>query len=485
MSTASPVERTDWPPRVLVWLALLLPLTLPTGMTLAEAGAATPVSVVDGGQPVTAVEARTLAKEAFLYGYAMVDNYNVLYNYALNPRSPEYKAPLNSISHARDVAGPEDKAIVAPNVDTPYSYAWLDLRAEPIVLSLPGFERNRYVGLQLIDAYTYIIGYVTPRTNGHEGGDFLVAGPGWDGEVPKGIKAVFRSPSQLALAFYRTQMFDSPDRPRVHALQDQYRVTPLSTYLGRSAPNTVPVLQPVPGLDVRKEPTSPHFFTVLNWMLQYMPTLPEDQELRSRLARIGVAPAKEFVRTPVFQAALVDGMGEGLAEMEARIRRIRSSGELFGSREHLKGDPLTRATAAMIGIYGNAEEEYLGVGYHADADGKQFDGRNRYRIRFAPGQLPPVDAFWSITVYGADRLLYANSLQRHKIGSSMLPDLKRDEDGGISLHVQHDSPGPDQESNWLPVPAGSFGLTFRTYQPRMPIRNGAWRAPPVQRLPRQ
>lgn len=180
---------------MLVWLVTLLSLILPTGMVLAEAGAATPFGVVGGGQPVTAAESRTLAKEAFLYGYATVDNYNALYNYALNPRSPEYKAPLNSIGHARDVAGPEDRVIVAPNVDTPYSHAWLDLRAEPIVLSLPVFGRNRYVGLQLIDAYTYIIGYVTPRTNGHEGGDFLVTGPGWDGEVPKGIKAVFRSPN--------------------------------------------------------------------------------------------------------------------------------------------------------------------------------------------------------------------------------------------------------------------------------------------------
>ena len=441
------------------------------------------LEAIGGGKSVTAAEARTLAKEAFLYGYATVDNYNILYNYALNTHSLEYKAPLNRISHARNLASPEDKAIVAPNVDTLYSYVWLDLRAEPMVLSLPAFESNRYVGLQLIDAYTYIIGYVTPRTNGRQGGDFLIAGPDWDGAVPNGIKAVFRSPSQLALAFYRTQIFNSLELPRVHALQDQYRVTPLSGYLGRPAPAMVPALQPVSGLDVRKEPTSLQFFTILNWMLQYMPTLPEDQELRSRLARIGVMPAKNFVEAPGLQSALVDGMRDGLAEMEARTKRIRSSGELFGSRDHLKGDHLTRATAAMIGIYGNAEEEYLGVGYHADAEGKSFDGRSRYRIRFAAAEMPPVDAFWSITVYGSDRLLYDNPLRRYKIGPSMLPGLQRDPDGGISLHVQHDSPGPDRESNWLPVPAGSFGLTFRTYQPRSPIRNGEWRAPPVWLLP--
>ena len=127
--------------------------------------------------PLSEAEIADTAKAAFIWGYPMVDNYNVLYNYALDPRSPEFKAPLNAISHARNVAGPADKAIVAPNVDTPYSYAWLDLRAEPIVLSLPEFEKQRYVSLQLIDSYTYIIGYVTPRTNGHAGGDFMIVGP--------------------------------------------------------------------------------------------------------------------------------------------------------------------------------------------------------------------------------------------------------------------------------------------------------------------
>lgn len=436
------------------------------------------------GEDARRAEVRALAKEAFLYGYATVDNYNVLYNYALNPRSPEYKAPLNSISHVRDVATPEDKAIVAPNVDTPYSYAWLDLRAEPLVLSMPVFERHRYVSLQLIDAYTYIIGYVTPRTQGSAGGDFLVAGPGWDGEVPAGIKAVFRSPTQLVFGLYRTQLFDAADKSRVNALQDRYRVTPLSAYRNLPAPAAAPALQPVPGMDVRKEPASPRFFAILNWMLQYMPTLPEDRALRARLARIGVEPGRDFVPAPADQAALAEGMAAGLADMVARIKRARSSGELFGSRERLKDDHLTRAAAAMAGIYGNAEEEFLGIGYPADAEGKPFDGHESYRIRFAADRLPPVDAFWSITVYGADRLLYANPVGRYKIGSSMLADLKRDADNGITLFVQHEPPGPEWQANWLPVPPGPFGLTFRTYLPRLPIRTGEWQAPPVVRQPR-
>ena len=437
----------------------------------------------ESGENGRHAEFKALAKEAFVYGYATVDSYNILYNYALNPSSPEYKAPLNKISHVRDVATPAERTIVAPNVDSPYSYAWLDLRTEPMVLSMPTFESSRYVSLQLIDAYTYIIGYVTPRTNGNVGGNFLVAGPGWNGAAPAGIRTVFRSPSELALAFYRTQLFDAADKPRVHALQDQYRVTPLSAFLGQPAPAAAPAPRPVPGLDVRKEPASPRFFAILNWMLQYMPTLPEDRALRERLARIGIEAGRDFVPAPADQAALDEGMRAGLADMVARIRRTRSSAELFGSRERLKDDPLTRAAAAMAGIYGNAEEEFLGIGYPADAEGKPFDGHERYRIRFAADRLPPVGAFWSITVYGADQFLYANPIGRHKIGSSMLADLKRDPDNGITLFVQHDSPGPEWQANWLPVPPGPFGLTFRTYLPGLPIRTGEWQAPPVVRQP--
>ena len=200
---------------------------------------------------------------------------------------------------------PEDTAIVAPNQDTPYSYAWLDLRAEPIVVSVPRFEANRYVSLMLNDLYTYIIGYVTPRTNGCEGGDFLVAGPDWAGAVPPGIKRVFHAPTQIALAFIRTQLFAPDDIEKVWAIQDQYRVQPLSRYLNTPAPHPAPAFNWVTPLDVRKEPTSPQFFTILNWMLQSMPVLAEERDLRERLATIGVKPAPSFeVRDDATRAAL-------------------------------------------------------------------------------------------------------------------------------------------------------------------------------------
>lgn len=420
------------------------------------------------------------AKDAFIYGYPMVDLYNILYKYAGDPASPEYKAPLNHLYNTRRVATPEDRAIVAPNCDTPYSYAWLDLRAEPVVISMPPFEPNRYVSLMVSDLYTYIVGYVTPRTNGSEGGDFLIAGPGWAGEPPPGIERVFSAPTQLALAFFRTQLFGADDLHTVWQIQDSFKVQPLSSFLGAAAPPpaTTPVwIEPI---DVRKEPASPRFFTVLNWMLQYMPELADEQALRSRLATIGIEPGLAFAEPEdALRSELVQGMEAGQQAMVAYLGKVKSSGELFGSRAFLGHNYINRAVGAMVGILGNSAEEYLGIGYHGDAGGQPFDGSHSYRIKFTPETMPPVKAFWSITAYDAAMLLYANPIDRYVINSPLVKDLIKDDDGGFTLYVQHESPGADRAQNWLPVPAGKFNLTFRAYQPEQAILDFTYHAPPV------
>jgi hypothetical protein len=424
-----------------------------------------------------------LARDAFIYGYPMVDMYNILYKYAADKSSPEYKAPFNVIAHNRQVASPEDKTVVAPNCDTPYSYAWMDLRAEPIVLTVPCFEKNRYVSLQLNDLYTYIFGYVTPRTNGNEGGDFLIASPDWSGAMPQGIKKIFQSTTQMALAFYRTQLFGPDDIADLWVVQDGFKIQPLSNYLGTAAPVSAAPLEFVEPIDVRKEPTSMQFFFILNWMLQYMPALEEDREIRKKLETIGAGPAPAYsLPDKEIQAALAQGMQAGLNTMIERLKTVRSSAELFGSREHFRGDFLRRAVGVMAGVLGNSAEEYMGIGYQSDSEGQPFDGKHAYRIKFRPGDLPPVKAFWSITVYDASSLLYANPLNRYVINSPMIDQLIRDPDGGFMLCIQHESPGTEKEANWLPVPEGKFGLTFRCYQPGQAILNFTYRAPPVARI---
>jgi hypothetical protein len=278
---------------------------------------------------------------------------------------------------------------------------------------------------------------------------------------------------------FRTQLLGPEDLGRVHALQDRMSVKTLSAYRRAKAPEPAPLPPLVPALNLREHPTDPSFFDVLDWMLEFMPVLPEEAGMRRAFQAIGVVPGQRFAPDEAARGAVVAGMGQGLQDMAGRLKTVRSSAELFGSREFLKDDYLTRAAAALAGILGNSAEEFLGVGWQADADGKPFDGHQRYRIRFAPGLLPPVDAFWSITVYTQARLLYENPLRRYVINSPMVPSLQRDPDGGITIYVQHDSPGPALESNWLPAPDAPFVLTLRTYMPREEIRSGRWRAPPV------
>jgi hypothetical protein len=440
--------------------------------------AAALLAPVAGARADTA--ARDLALRAYVWGYPTVDLFAILRAQALDPSSPGFKAPLNRLGHARTVATPDDKEVIAPNVDTPYSHAWLDLRAEPVVVTVPRFERGRYLSLALFDLYSWIVGYVSPRTHGQAGGDFLVVPPGWSGAVPPGIRGVFRSTTTLALGMFRTQWLGGDDLVNVHALQDRMQVRTLSAYLGRPGPARLPVPPLVPALNLRERPTDPAFFDVLNWMLDFMPALPEEVAMRRDFEAIGVRPGQRFSPPDALRPAIVEGMGQGLEAMGNRARNVRSSAELFGSREFLGNDYLVRAVGAMLGILGNAAEEYLGVGWQADAEGRPFDGARRYRIRFAPGQLPPVDGFWSITAYTQQRLLYANPLRRYVINTPMLPALARDADGGITLHVQHDSPGAGREGNWLPCPATPFVLTLRTYLPQERIRSGRWTAPPVE-----
>jgi hypothetical protein len=423
-----------------------------------------------------------IAQEAFVYGYPIVDSYNVIHKYVLDERSPEYKAPFNQVGHNRNVATPDDKAVVSMNVDTPYSFAWLDLRVEPQVLTVPSFDQGRYVSVQLIDLYTYIIGYISPRTNGHSGGDFLVAGPGWRGESPAGVNGVFHSPSQFVLALYRTQLLGPEDMGRVHALQNQYQVRGLSAYVGAPPPPALPFTELRP-IDVRRESESLQFFTILNAKLAAMPLLDEEVEVRQRFQEIGLVPGAPFAEPDEpTRSALIDGMRQGLRAMYGRAQTVRSSAELFGSREQLGNDYLSRAVGALLGIYGNAAEEYLGVGYQTDAEGRPFDGAHRYTITFAADGLPPVGAFWSITAYNADKFLLRNPINRYVINSVMLPSLQRDAGGGFTLYLQHESPGAKREANWLPVSTDAFNLAFRTYQPGRAIMDGTWQAPPVVRV---
>jgi hypothetical protein len=434
-------------------------------------------------------EVRAIAKEAYIYGFPMVDGYRIMYAYFVDNGNPDFKAPWNQLKNIPRVYTPEDTAVQTPNSDTPYSMIGVDLRAEPLVLTVPKIEEERYFSIQLIDLYTHNFAYIGSRTTGNDGGNFLIAGPGWKGETPGGVTAVFRAETELALAVYRTQLFSPDDLDNVKQVQSGYDVQPLSSFLGQPpSPAPPPVDFPKPPTP-EEENTSSEVFNLLSFLLQFCPPHPSEVELRARFARIGIAPGlKNGLNkvTPEVREALEQGIQDAwqdFAELKKQVDAGEvTSGQLFGTREYLQGNYLYRMAAAKLGIYGNSKDEAMYPMYGTDAEGQPLDGSNRYAVRFAPGGLPPVNAFWSLTMYGMPQsLLVANPLDRYLINSPMLPQLAKDPDGGLTLVIQSDSPGSERESNWLPAPSGPFMMAMRLYWPRDEALTGEWPAPPVQR----
>ncbi len=446
-------------------------------------------------------EARAIARDAYVYGLPLVMNYKAMYLNAVWKESPEYKAPLNQVKNIARVSTPEDKAIVTPNTDTPYSWAHLDLRAEPVVLSTPRVEPGRYFSVQLIDLYTHNFAYVGTRATGNAAGSFLIAGPEWKGETPQGISRVIRSETPLVLAFYRTQLFGPDDLENVKKVQSGYQVQTLSKFLGTATPPVAPNL-PFPVWDEKKA-QGLGFFEYLDFMLRLCPVHPSERALRERFASIRVGGGPPF-DSGKLSAEVKEALIAGMADMHAAIQKKIEADipfveptlitmELFGSREQLeaaarRGDfknfYLLRALGTIWGIYGNSGEEAVYPAYVVDADGQHLDGaKNGYRLRLPAGKPLPAKAFWSVTMYdGVTFLLVANPLNRYLINSAMLPTLKRDADGGLTLIIQHDSPGKEKESNWLPAPSGPFKLVMRLYLPEPEVLEHKWKQPPLERV---
>jgi hypothetical protein len=441
------------------------------------------------GADVTPSEARAIAKEAYTYGFPMVDSYRVQYDYFVNRESPEFKAPWNQIRNIPRVFTPADTAVQTPNSDTPYSFVGMDLRAEPMVLTVPVIEKERYFSVQLVDLYTFNFAYIGSRATGNDGGSFLIAGPSWKGEMPKGVKKVVRSETELLLAGYRTQLFNPGDLDNVKKIQAGYKADPLSAFLGEPAPKPAPAIEFIKPLTPEAQKTSPEFFNILNFVLQFCPTDPSEKELMARFAKIGVGAGKTLDASklsPELKTAIEQGMADAwvdLASLEKRIdAREVTAGDLFGTREYLKNNYLYRMAAAVLGIYGNSKQEAMYPAYAIDSDGQKLDGSKRYTVRFAPGKLPPVNAFWSLTMYELPAsLLVANPLNRYLLNSPMLPQFKRDADGGLTLIIQNESPGADKEANWLPAPKGPFTMFMRLYWPKDEALEGKWTAPPLKR----
>jgi hypothetical protein len=439
-------------------------------------------------------ETKAIAEEGFIYGLPIVMNYAVMYEYAVDKNSGQFKAPFNQINNEARVFTYKDTAVVTPNSDTPYSILWLDLRAEPMVLSVPAVEKARYYSVMLCDGNTFNYGYIGSRATGSEAGDYLVVGPDWKGETPAGIKKLFRSTTQFSAVAYRTQLFNAKDMPNVVKVQSGYKAQPLSAYLKQPAPPAAPAIT-FPKID--KEMVKTNFFEYLDFVLQFAPAGPEEQAIRAKLARIGIGAGKTFDFKDLsveHKAEVLLGMKEGETKVEQYLATGQKDingwkiGSLFGDRAFFNGDWLKRAAAAKGGIYGNDAAEAMYPMTKTLAAGEVLDGsKHNYTITFPAGQLPPVNSFWSVTMYdGKSQLLIKNPINRYLINSPMLPGMKKNADGSLTLYIQKDSPGKAMEANWLPAPNDTIYLVMRLYWPKdtppsiLPAGEGTWQPPAVK-----
>jgi len=465
--------------------ALLLAFAIP--LALAACGGASDDA---SDAAVTPEEARAIAEEAYVYGYPMVDSYRILNAYFGIPESPEFKGDLNVVHSYARVYTPEDRTVQTPNSDTPYSFVGFDLRAEPLVLTIPPMDPDRYFSVQLVDAYTHNFDYIGTRTTGNDGGRYLLAGPDWTGDVPEGIDGVYHSESQVGIAIYRTQLFDADDIEQVKEIQAGFAAEPLSAFLGEPAPAAPPAIEWRTPLSPEEQRTSLAFFDQLNAVLAWCPVDPSEVELRERFARIGVEAGATFdpdALSPEMRAAIEAGIADAWAAFDSlNTNAIATgdvaSGDMFGTREFLQNNYLYRMAAAVTGNWGNTREEAMYPIYQVDANGDPLDGSKRsYRIHAEPGVTIPADAFWSLTMYEMpESLLYANEIDRYLINSPMVPDLVPDPDGGVTIYLQHESPGADKEANWLPAPDGPFVAVLRLYLPGPAALDGDWAPPPLE-----
>jgi hypothetical protein len=442
------------------------------------------------GSQLDVWEQKEIAEEAYVYAFPMLAAYKAMYEFNLDRASSQYKGPFNQIANDAQVFTPKDTAIVTPNSDTPYSMVQLDLRAEPIVLCVPEVEKGRYYSVQLTDMYAFNYGYIGSRATGNAAGCYLVSGPNWKGETPPGIAKAFASETQFSLAIYRTQLFDASDIVNVMKIQAGYRVEPLSAFLEQPAPPALP------------EPDFPKFgesafktdfIAYLNFLLQFCPTVPEEKALRERFARIGIEPGRayDFKSLPLEDRL---GVGLGIKDGYESIQKEKAGigseangwrvGSAFGDRAFYHGNYRLRAGAALAGIYGNDAVEALYPMTMADSKGRPLDGsKYRYTITIPARQFPPVNAFWSVTMYdGKTQLLVENPIDRYLINSPMLPKLRKNPDGSLTIYIQKDSPGKSRQANWLPAPDGPIYLVMRLYWPKPAALTGEWKPAPVLRV---
>jgi hypothetical protein len=335
---------------------------------------------------------KAITHDAYIYGYPMVDNYRVEYDYYVDKTGKEFKAPWNQIKNIAKVYTAADKAVQTANSDTPYSWIGYDVANEPIVISLPEIEAKRYYDVQFVDSYTYNFAYLGSRTSGNKAGTYMLAGPNWKGETPEGIDKVIKSDTEIGVVVFRTQLFNPADIDNVKAVQAKYKVQMLSAYLGEApvaaASASVKWMKP---LTPAEQKTSLEFFNVMNFVMNFCPTVPSEKALMERFTKIGIGAGKTIdfaTLSPAAKGAMEAGIKEAWGVTFAGLMKKVEAGEitsanLFGTRSYIDGNYLYRMAGDVLGLYGNSKEEAFYPLYTVDANGKPLDAStNKYTLTF-------------------------------------------------------------------------------------------------------
>jgi len=427
---------------------------------------------------VTPDEARTIAKETYLFSFGLVMNYRTMYRQAIMG-----DGRFGKWLHL-DLSTPADQDIVTPNNDTPYSYAWVDLRAEPWVLTLPKIEPDRFYTSQWDDLWAYVLDNVGSVNDGNDGTSVLLAPPSWSGDLPEGLDRVIQGESDFLGTLSRVQVVGGmKDLPRTKEIQQSYELQPLSAYLGEEAPAAVAPIDWMPW--VENDELTEKYWEYVAFSLPFITPHPDDREMYEKMALLGLERGSDWEPDgldPTIREAMQAGLEDARAELLNIAENPFDPAMFAGTREGLNPTYLMRAAGVFIGIFVNTPEQSIYFAVMADAEGNPLDGSQDFSLTLAADQIPPVEYFWSFTMYNLPhRFLVDNPIDRYSIGSST-SGFRTAEDGSITVYFSADSPGEDKESNWLPTPEGPWWVVLRTYGPGETIQNKTWQLPPINKM---
>jgi hypothetical protein len=444
-------------------------------------------TIATNAKAITEDEARALGVDAYLYFYPIV-TMDVTRKQLTNqePGPGSIGGPANRFANIPAFPTADMRAVVRPNFDTLYSSGWLDLTKEPMVVSAPDTD-GRYYLLPMLDMWTDVFASPGWRTTGTEAANFLVTPPGWTGSVPDGMTRI-DAPTPYVWIIGRTKTDGPSDYDAVHKIQAGYKITPLSQWGNETVE---PEFKPDPSIDMKTPPkvqvdTMPadKFFAYAAELLKLHPPHLTDQPIIARLKRVGFEPGKSFdldKADTAVKAAFAAAPESAQKLMQWKLptmARVANGWSMNTDTMGVYGNYyLKRAMVTQQGLGANVPDDAIYPLNLADETGKPLDGANSYTIHFDKSEIPPVEAFWSITLYDHDGFQVANDLNRFAV-SSWMP-FKYNADGSLELYFQNESPGADKEANWLPAPKGPFNLTMRLYAPKSDALTGKWNPPPV------